>query len=260
MTKGLKLINNNLFKNRQSKKRAFEFFKTLFAAFVFVRLVGFSLNANEIFINTQDGELFVLDVDPSEKLGDLNRKIAALTAGRESDVLLNCSNRREIKEFYNKQVRTQGHYLGHPRHYFSELKSHEKEDIRFILQSLSNKTLISLAFIKSDLEAAGHRIDHLHPLRFLMTVFSDEELKTCIRNIRARAWVWNHFIGGLKDSLTTESSIGNIKVEHVLHFSEQLNISPDLVSDSIFTQTWDEFVDLLITQIPRLGDHDRYDN
>jgi len=67
--------------------------------------------------------------------------------------------------------------------------------------------LISIAIAKGDLVAAGDRIDHVHPLRFLEAVFTDEELKVGIRNIRGKGWVWNHFVGGLKDSLSTEFNI-----------------------------------------------------
>jgi hypothetical protein len=218
------------------------------------------VNANEILVNTQDGEMFVVDIDPSESLQDLQDKIATLTQGRESHALMSLSGANDLREFCLKQgARGQGQYLGYSRNYFVDVTPSEKADIRFIVSSLANKSLISIAFMKGDIEAAGDRIDHLHPLRFLMTIFSDEELKVLIRNIRVRGWIWSHFLGGLKESLATETSIGNMRVDYVLHFSEQLKISPNLISDSIFSQMWDDFVDLLIAHIPRAGDHDRYD-
>ncbi len=113
--------------------------------------------------------------------------------------------------------------------------------------------------MRGALEAAGNRIDHIHPLRFLMTVFADDKLKVDIRNIRSKGLVWDHFVGGLKECLSTETSIGNVTMDQVLHFAKTLNLSPSLIADAVFSQMWDDFVDLLIMHIPRSGDYDRYD-
>jgi hypothetical protein len=153
----------------------------------------------------------------------------------------------------------QGRYLGHPREYYKDLDDEERSAIRYIVTMLANEKLIWIGIAKSDLETAGTRIEHLHPLRFLMTIFTDEELKVGIRNIRGRGWIWNHFAGGLKESLATETHLNNMHPEMIAHFAGIVKIDQKIIYPAIVNQRWDEFIDLLITHIPRKGDHNRFD-
>jgi hypothetical protein len=232
--------------------------------FICLLILSFLLrasHAHEILVNTQDGETFVFDIDPSESLNVLQDKIASLSNGKTSNLLIEISEEGRSKGFgmHLAAARSQGGYLGYPRNYYKEVESEDKANIRLIVTTLANKSLIAIAIAKGELEDAGNDIDHLHPLRFLMTVFTDEELKVGIRNIRGKGWVWNHFIGGLKDCLATEAQIGNMKEEYVLHFSKIVQIDPKIIIPTISAQRWEDFVDQLITHIPRKGDHDRYD-
>lgn len=217
-------------------------------------------HAHEILVNTSDGEIFVFDVDPTTSLAELQNKVAHLSNGNLSDFVIEFPAEGASTSFSTPlATHSQGSYLGHPRNFLAEVSPEEKSDIRFIITTLANKSLIAVALAKSDLEAAGDRIDHIHPLRFLITVFTDEELKVGIRNIRARGWIWNHFIGGLKDCLAVETRIGNMKEEHIGHFSRIVKIESKLIIPALSQQRWEEFVDLLITHIPRSGNQDRYD-
>jgi hypothetical protein len=213
------------------------------------------IHANEILVNTQDGQTFVFDVDPDECLGALQDRIASLTEDQAYIVAVPPRNKN-----WNVTAGTKGGYLGYPRNYSVPVTGAERSDIHYIVTSLADKSLITIAFLKADLEAAGDRIDHIHPLRFLMTVFTEEELKVGIRNIRGRGWVWNQFVGGIKDCLTTESNIGNLKDEYVHHFAKTVEIHPNKILPAIQQRNWDKFIDILIKEIPRKGDHDRYDN
>jgi len=233
--------------------------KLFFSCFLTVPLLIFGVSyAHEIQVNTQEGETFVFDIDSTESFGMLEEKIAALSNGKVSNLLIEYPKEGKWK-IPDTHARGHGGYLGYPRNYLVDVTPEEKSHIRFIVTTLANKSLIAIALAKSELEEAGDRIDHIHPLRFLMTVFSDEELKVGIRNIRGKGWIWNHFLGGLKDTLSTESQIGNMKVEYIANFSHIVKINPAVITPAISLQKWDDFVDLLITHIPRKGDHDRYD-
>lgn len=216
---------------------------------------------HEVVVNTQDGEAFVFDVDPAESLYSLQGKIAALSHdGDCANLLIEWPKNERSKGFgLSIKAHAQGAALGYPRNYTMDLSSSEKGDIRFIVTTLANKNLISIAIVKSDLESAGNRIDHVHPLRFLMTIFSDEEMKVGVRNIRGKGWVWNHFIGGVKESLAAEAAIQNLKEADIRHFAHVVNINPNLILPAIAQQRWDDFVDALITHIPRVGETNRYD-
>lgn len=228
--------------------------KCLFV-FSIILNVGVAAYANEVFVNTQDGETFVFEADPNESLSMLEKRISALIDSEDFIVAIPSK-----KKEWGQEASKQGGYLGYPRSYQNEVKPHEKDDIHFIVTSLADKSLITIAFMKGDLEAAGDRIDHLHPLRFLMTVFTDERLKVGIRNIRGRGWVWNHFVGGLKECLATETSIGNMKPDYISDFARAVQIDFNRIYPSVLAQNWDNLIEILIHEIPRKGHHDRYDN
>ncbi|MCB1181278.1 MAG: hypothetical protein KDK55_04575 [Chlamydiia bacterium] len=171
------------------------------------------------------------------------------------------SDSEEVKS--KTQVMMAGHqggYLGYPRDYYAPLNSTERSDIHYIITSLANRSLASILFHKSELEAAGDRIDHVHPLRFLECVFTTEEYKVGIRNIRGRGWIWGDFIGGIKSSLGVEADIDNLTHEMIYDFATTVQIKPGLILPEIQNRNWDKFVDLLIMHIPRKGDGNRYDD
>lgn len=213
-------------------------------------------NGNELVVNVENGEAFILDVDPSESIGELQEKILALAGAERAWVEI--TDERNFNFMCLDVSRNQGGYLGAPRKFDPALASHEKEDIRFIVTSLANKSILGIAGIQGELEAAGNRIDHLHPLCFLMVVFSDEELKVGIRNIRSRTLFWNPFISGLKTSLTTETRLDNMRPEFIHYFASIVNIHPSLIMPLVVSQQWDEFIDFLIINVKRQGNHDRY--
>jgi hypothetical protein len=223
-----------------------------------ISLLAGNIYAHEILVNTQDGEAFVFDIDATENFDTIQDKIAALTNGKKSHLFIEYPRGGKFNSL-ELNTRGQGGYLGYPRNYLADVSPEEKMAIRFIVTTLANKSLIAIALAKGDLEEAGDRIDHIHPLRFLMTVFTDEELKVGIRNIRGKGWVWNHFLGGLKEALSAETKIGNMKNEYIQNFSQVVKINTALIQPAISQQKWDDFVDLLITHIQRSGDHDRYD-
>lgn len=165
---------------------------------------------------------------------------------------------RTIRWNNKKAERHNGKALGYPRDYSCGVTANEKENIHFIVKTLADKSLIVIAKERYSLEAAGDRIDHVHPLNFLLVIFSDEEMKVAIRNIRGKGWVWSNFLGGLKDTLNAESQIKNI-LPYVNDFAAKLNIDPNLILPAIQSKNWDLLVDQLIHYIPRSGDSNRYD-
>jgi len=144
------------------------------------------------------------------------------------------------------------------RDYNQPVTKKEKQDLSYIINSLSQDSLISLAKSKSSLKKTGDRIDHLHPLRFLITVFTSEELKAGVHGIRDRGWVWDEFLSGLTGSLSTESSKNNMKNEYILDFAQRVKIDPNLILPSIQQGQWKNFIHILIDSIPRQNDPNRY--
>jgi hypothetical protein len=146
------------------------------------------------------------------------------------------------------------------RNYWTEVTLEEKNDIGFIILTLSYKNLPKLLLNKSQLENAGKRVDHVHPLKFLDCIFQDEELKVGIRNIKKRGGlVWSSFIEGLARSLEEEKQRGTMEETEFQDFSERLLLNPDIIACQFFGGKWEELIFLLIEHIPRNSGADRYD-
>lgn len=133
------------------------------------------------------------------------------------------------------------------RIYDEPVTKEEKKDISFIITYLADKSLISLLRHKSSLEDAGSRIDHVHPLRFLMCVFTDEELKDGIKSIYKRGgWVWSDFIGGLKNSLKDEFQRNNLRDDQISHFAATISMDNKEMVNLAHKNKWTDFVIHLI--------------
>lgn len=235
---------------------------TLFT--LFLSCIPFLCVAKEIVVTTKEGESFLMQIDSQTTLDELAQKIDGLAQEKENTMVLIEMPLRgeEISQpiAWGRKAKTQhGKYLGYPRDYEAELTADQRDALRYIITFLANKPLLTIAGHKGILEEKGNHIDKVHPLRFLLTVFTDEELKVGIRNIRAKNWVWGDFISGLKESLSTEASIYNIDA-HLWHFSQAIELDPALITPAVYSRRWDEFIDLLITYVPRKGDFNRFDS
>lgn len=146
-----------------------------------------------------------------------------------------------------------------PRDYYSPLTKNEKADLTYILNTMARNSLASIATHRSSLKKAGERIDHLHPLRFLLAIFTDEELKADVNAIRGRHFVWKEFLSGITGSLETESKIKNLKSEYIRDFCKVLKIDEKKIAPLIKEEKWKDLVNVLIDIIPREGNPDRYD-
>lgn len=145
------------------------------------------------------------------------------------------------------------------RHYEVPPTDEERELVFYVVNTLGNKSLAKVWKSKSSLKRAGDKIDHIHPLRFLEIVFTDEELKASIRNLRNRDLIWSEFKGGLFGSLAEEAKRNNLTDEQLQDFGQNIGIDITIVYPSILKADWDEMLSLLIKNVPREGDPGRYD-
>ena len=145
------------------------------------------------------------------------------------------------------------------RDYTVSVTKQEKKEMTYIITTLANDSLLSIGASRSSLKKAGDKIDHLHPFRFLMTIFTDEKLKAGIHAIRDRGgWTWEGFIDGITGSLKVEGGRNNL-LPYVSDFAEKVKIDPSLILPSLEKGKWSDFVNLLIDKIPREIDPNRYD-
>lgn len=175
------------------------------------------------------------------------------------DELVITHARQQRKAAWNKKAERQsGAPLGYPRDYAGGYTEEEFNDIQFIVRTLADKSLVTIAKERYSLEAAGDRIDHVHPLNFLLAIFEDEQLKVAVRNIRGKGWVWSNFMSGIRQTLSTEMDINNI-TPHLKDFAEKLEVGMQLLLPPVRSRNWDLLVEQLIKNVPRKNDGGRYD-
>lgn len=144
------------------------------------------------------------------------------------------------------------------RDYLAPVSSKHKKDIYYIITTLSKESLIGIGTSMVSLKRAGSRIDHLHPFHFLLTIFTDEELKVGAHIIREKGGMaWDGFTNGITGSLKEESAKDNV-LQYVHDFAKKVKIDVDLILPALQQGKWIEFVHLLIDKIPRENDPNRY--
>lgn len=237
------------------------------AALVFL----FPLNSKEIVVKTPDGESFLLDVQPEESFLNVIEQIEVVLNLPEEErkeflesksSLSTSEEDSEINfclDFMPNEEYLKSYGPSPTRNYWAPLTPSETGDISYIVKTLANESLNTIRKKKKSIKAAGDRIDHVHPFNFLKCIFTDEELKVGIRNIKSRSMLWGDFVGGVKKSCNEESQKNNLRDEFIQNFAAILGIDPGLITPAIHNHRWDDFVDILISNVPRNGeDPSRY--
>lgn len=149
--------------------------------------------------------------------------------------------------------------VGYARNYWAPLTPAEIGEIRFIVNTLANSSLASLPFQRGKLERAGSNVSHVHPLKFLYAIFSDEEMKVSIRNVKKRSWVWKEFAADTSKSLNDEANLGNIRTDQLTDMAKSLQIEAKWLTEPANKKDWNKLYDNLISKVKRGGDTGRYD-
>lgn len=232
------------------------------------------IEADIILYCTEEGEHAVLEIQPEDTLQTLARKVEdhfALHPSEQALIFLNesselsqiyCVKGSALEGFYPEvsatkkyQTLTSASY----RNYDHPLTADEKSTIAYIVNTLANNSYTRLLLMKGDLDRAGAKVDHVHPLRHLAAIFTDEQLKVNIRNIKKKSLVWKNYVSGLGNSLSEEAARNNLTNDFVEDFARTLKLEPSQVQPMIGQQSWSNLIDYLIDAIPRQGNPRRYD-
>jgi hypothetical protein len=204
------------------------------------------------------------EVAPEESVEILSQRVAESMGGQAHIVLLiQEPTETEQPRYYavasNDDLYQRSVAASSYRSYEHEVTAEEKSVISSIVLTLANNSYAKLLLKKSELDKKGSDIDHVHPLRHLACIFTDEELKVAIRNIREKSLVWKNYVHGLGESLAQESHRDNLTELYIRDFAALVGINPDLIFAPLAEGRWRDFIELLIDSIPRKGNPRRYD-
>lgn len=205
--------------------------------------------ADEILVRAPNGEELFVEVDPQESFGNVVSRLNACLKGSES-----------ADAFCLDFTASTAEQKSQPwRDYYRENSKDDTANLSFIICTMGFKSIFKIFKERKALKSAGDKIDHLHPLRFVMGIFTDEEMKAAMHNIKGRTLVWDEFKKGLYTSLTEETKKNNMNVEYIEDFAKRVQVDSNLIIRPLQQQKWDEFMNILLKNVPRKGDPKRYD-
>lgn len=206
--------------------------------------------ADEVLVRAPDGEELFFEIDPQESFGNVITRLNACLKGSErADAF--CLDFQASSDSEQKSLPW--------RDYYRENSKEDTANLSFIICTMGFKSIFKIFNERKALKSAGDKIDHLHPLRFVMGIFTDEEMKAAIHNIKGRTLIWNEFKKGLYPSLTEETKKNNMHVEYIEDFAKRVKVDSSLIIRPLQQQKWDEFMNVLLKNVPRKGDPKRYD-
>lgn len=206
-----------------------------------------SLMAEEVVILSPNGEPLVIDVDQNDRFLDTVNMLRSYYNSGEY-----------LIAFSTASVESRSGQKMEMRNYNAKLTTTEMEDTRYIMKTLGMASLITIAKERSSLRKRGKNIEPIHPLRFLLVVFTDEELKAGMHGLYGRTWVWDEFWAGLHDSFETESGRNNLN-QFVDDFSTKIGLNPNLIKPLIHSKQWNQLIKTLLDKLPRNTNSKRYD-
>lgn len=233
--------------------------------------IGISVNisAEQVVLENSTGGTYLIEISPEESFSSV------LDTIKEYVVVAECQDdfervdpsqfavKTDVGNFHMSVannsicVKSAAKQVSGGRNYYQSLSNQDKADITYLVTTLANSSLLGLGVAKSSLESAGDRLDPVHPLQFLAYVFTNEELKTSMRGLQGNSWVWKRFMSGISESFDEEYKCNNMN--YAQNFASTVGVDVNVILPSLNSAKWEQFVSLLIKNVPRKAVANRYD-
>lgn len=121
----------------------------------------------------------------------------------------------------------------------------DKEIVRLIIETMGTNGKLSLLFKRGDLERLGAQINHLHPFKFLSSIFTSPTATYYMNDVFSDYFKRKGFMDGLGPSMTNRAELGKLDV-YVNEFSKEVGVSPEAVRGFIKSRDWEGLVQHLM--------------
>lgn len=206
--------------------------------------------AEEIMVRAPTGEQLFVEVNPEESFSNVINRIGSCVGHSENMMETFCL------DFHASASESKSLPF---RDYWRENSKEDTENLSYIICTMGFKSLAHIWSERKALKSAGDKLDHLHPLRFTMGIFTDEKMKAAMHNVVGSLFTWREFKKGLYTTLTVETKNGNMALEYMEDFAKRVKVDKNLIIRPLQQEKWDEFINVLIKHVPRAGDPKRYD-
>lgn len=217
-------------------------------------IINASLMSKEIIYIDPTGEAYSLPISSSDQFEDVIEDLtlyAQSTHGSSLPIALNVM----VTE---KEVVVKNHKPD--RDYHVPVTPQEKKELEFLVTKMAwEKNPKRLWDLESEMNKAGDRIMHLHPLKFLEAICTDDKLCAGLKAIRTRTiLVWPRFLKGSVTTLKEEHKYNNV-LPFIEEFAETIGVDVKYLMPHAKKENWDEFVKVVADKVERTGDTKRYD-
>lgn len=131
--------------------------------------------------------------------------------------------------------------------YQREVIDSEKKIIASVIHTLATASEFKLLGLRSDLNRTGKKIDHIHPLRQLLCVFTDQSIRKDFHKMSNRYLVWRNYAERLTEVLSLEADRGNLTSSQIENFAATLSIPSEPARSFLEKRKWRAFLDWLLT-------------
>ncbi len=126
------------------------------------------------------------------------------------------------------------------------IKEEQAQIIYDIIETVAKNNVLQLGLKKSELEKKRKKIDDVHPLRFLGTIFSNPYLRQrCMPKIQDSIFKWRAFLGGLSGTMDREYDRNNL-MSHIPGFCKVVKADEESVRHYLQKKEWEKLVKYLI--------------
>lgn len=242
--------------------------KSAFLLSAFLIATSHGIFSQQIVLESSLGDSYVMDIEPNQPFKEVVNSISECLTIAESrsaetmgvdtyESMMNAGQFKMLVANNSIVVKPLSKAQEIARNYNVAPTAQQKTDISYIVNTLSNASLLKVASAESSLKKAGERIDSVHPLQFLIYVFNQEELKVSMRNLQGRSWVWKEFLEGITKTLTKENAAGRVQ-PYMQDFAKKVGLDVSVIKPSFQNGKWEKLIDILIKNVPRKGETGRY--
>jgi hypothetical protein len=121
----------------------------------------------------------------------------------------------------------------------------EEKMIREIIQTVGEKSAVSLFLIKSELEDKRKRLVHIHPLRSIAVMITDSYTKRCLAEILDDKLKRGNFIDDYNKRFNREAERDNLQ-SYLLGFCQTVKANPDQVRSFVQARQWEMLIRYLL--------------
>ncbi len=128
-----------------------------------------------------------------------------------------------------------------------EFTKENKEAIHIIIQTMAENSVVGLLPKKKELTELGNSISNVHPLKFIETMFSSEEMKGCVIEIFKSSFKRNQLMGGLSGNLTVKSKMNDLDI-YIEDFAKAISVPKEELIAFFESKDWEGLVRYLMNR------------